>query len=253
MDAANELTCANCGTSSRADTYCPHCGQKHPQAGDLSLKHAWRHVVDEVFNLDGRIFDTLKLLFTKPGLLTLDFLEGRRARHVHPIRLFLTFSAIYFLAAGETMSSRIRTLTRLDTDAMPELQRALIEDFAHTTFKIAFISTVLLNGLLLWLFLHRRRPLLAENMVTALHLSCITMTLTVVVETIVSLLQMPNLAGGLLGALFANFGWQSIRRAYHEPSPWLAGLCLIVIIAVDLAIVSGATGAAVYYRNAAFN
>jgi len=38
------------------------CGQKRLHEGDLSLGHAWHHVVDEVFHLDGKILVSLKLL-----------------------------------------------------------------------------------------------------------------------------------------------------------------------------------------------
>src|SRR5688572_3797476 len=88
--------CANCATES-AGEFCLQCGQKRAHDGDMSLRHAWHHVVNETLDLDGRIFGTLKLLFLRPGQLALDYIERRRARHVHPLRLFLVFSAVFFL------------------------------------------------------------------------------------------------------------------------------------------------------------
>jgi len=68
------FTCPNCQTTGQ-DEYCPHCGQKRFHDGDLSLRHAWHHVLHETLHLDGRVFTTLKLLFTRPGQLTLDFVD----------------------------------------------------------------------------------------------------------------------------------------------------------------------------------
>ncbi len=42
---------------------------------------------------------TLRLLMTRPGQLTVDFLEGKRARYISPVRLYLSASVVYFLLA----------------------------------------------------------------------------------------------------------------------------------------------------------
>ena len=69
------FTCPNCGLVDTGE-YCSDCGQKRVHDGDLSLHHAWHHLVHETLHLDGRIFHSLKLLFTKPGQLTLDYPRG---------------------------------------------------------------------------------------------------------------------------------------------------------------------------------
>ena len=49
--------------------------------------------------MDGKIVQTLKVLVTKPGMLTKEFLEGRRARYISPFRLYLTISVVFFALA----------------------------------------------------------------------------------------------------------------------------------------------------------
>jgi hypothetical protein len=46
--------------------------------------------------LEGRLWKTLWLLLFKPGMLTLEYLRGRRIRYVEPLRLYLTLSLIFF-------------------------------------------------------------------------------------------------------------------------------------------------------------
>ncbi|HEY6553716.1 MAG TPA: DUF3667 domain-containing protein [Vicinamibacteria bacterium] len=84
--------CENCGAAGSGE-WCPGCGQKRVHAGDLSLRHATHQLVHEVFHLDGRLWGTLRLLLTRPGQLSLDFLEGRRQRHLHPARVYLVTAA----------------------------------------------------------------------------------------------------------------------------------------------------------------
>lgn len=46
--------------------------------------------------LEGKLWQSVKLLLFKPGQLTREYIEGRRVRYVEPLRLYLTFSIIFF-------------------------------------------------------------------------------------------------------------------------------------------------------------
>jgi Protein of unknown function (DUF3667) len=89
-----ESRCLNCGEPLHG-RYCAECGQPaghvHPTVHELlhELAHEFLHV-------DGKILQSVRLLFTRPGLLTKECVEGRRARHVSPLRLYLTFSVLFF-------------------------------------------------------------------------------------------------------------------------------------------------------------
>ncbi len=48
------------------------------------------------------MWKTLKLLFTRPGRLTREYLDGRRRRYVLPLRLYLTCSFLFFLVVKLT-------------------------------------------------------------------------------------------------------------------------------------------------------
>lgn len=90
----DEADCLNCGTPLYG-SYCVTCGQKvapvNPTFGDLV-----RSIADELLNVDGRIFRSTRLLLTRPGFLTREYFEGRKARYVSPIRLYLVFSVAFF-------------------------------------------------------------------------------------------------------------------------------------------------------------
>jgi hypothetical protein len=60
------------------------------------VEEAWGAFVD----LDGRVLTTLRLLVTRPGELTAQWLAGRRARFVAPLRLYLLCSVAYFLVSS---------------------------------------------------------------------------------------------------------------------------------------------------------
>ncbi len=74
--------------------YCSNCGEKLPDAHDLSLRHFLHHGLHELTHLDSKIFRTLRTLILKPGVLTAEYLAGRRQRYVLPLRLFLVIFAL---------------------------------------------------------------------------------------------------------------------------------------------------------------
>ena len=90
--------CLNCETRLHGK-FCHACGQKTTSA-NVRMHDFVHEATHEFLHLDGKILRTLKLLVTKPGLLTVEFLEGRRARYISPLRVYLTFSVIFFTIAA---------------------------------------------------------------------------------------------------------------------------------------------------------
>lgn len=184
--AVDLFVCPNCGTETPGK-FCFHCGQKRPVDADLSLRHAIEHVGEELLHVDSRIRTTVKLLFTRPSQLALDFLEGRRARHVHPMRLFLTFGAVFFLLQASTMTTAFDSgLGRRVTASMRAQAQEEGVPFETVVkrndqrlaivYKSSFIAGTLLTGVWLWLFYRRDYPYLAQHMAVALYFSCLAMT-----------------------------------------------------------------------------
>jgi hypothetical protein len=86
--------CLNCDTPVAAN-FCPSCGQETtlhvPSASEFLHEFVGHYVA-----LEGKLWKTLVLLLFRPGRLTLEYLQGKRARYVLPLRLYLTFSLIFF-------------------------------------------------------------------------------------------------------------------------------------------------------------
>ena len=90
--------CLNCGAP-LSGPFCAQCGQRdvppYPSVRELAVDAFW-----ELSGWDGRFATTVKALLRRPGLLTREFLEGRRARYISPLRLYLMASLVYFLVAA---------------------------------------------------------------------------------------------------------------------------------------------------------
>lgn len=95
---SGEPTCPNCG-SPGLRRYCPECGQAAPGPTDYSLRAYAAELAGQVTNTDGKVLGSLGALVARPGLLTIDHLQGRRARHLRPLQLFLLVNVLLFVAA----------------------------------------------------------------------------------------------------------------------------------------------------------
>jgi hypothetical protein len=95
------MRCANCGRE-RLDRYCPHCGQ-NDRDYQRSLPPLLSELLKETFEIDSRLWRTLRTLIFRPGELALEFSRNRRASYVSPIRLYLFVSiAFFFLLSLDT-------------------------------------------------------------------------------------------------------------------------------------------------------
>lgn len=78
----NNKSCLNCGANfSINEKFCKVCGQK-TSTHRFSVKSIFAHdFIHAIFHLDKGFFVTLKFLFTKPGTVVKEFLDGKRVKY----------------------------------------------------------------------------------------------------------------------------------------------------------------------------
>jgi len=90
-----EKNCLNCGAQVD-ERYCTHCGQQNSETRE-SFSHLLRHFFDDVTHYDSKFLVTIRDLLIRPGFLTKEYLAGKRQTYLHPIRMYLFISFLYFL------------------------------------------------------------------------------------------------------------------------------------------------------------
>ena len=126
--------CEDCGAELHG-RYCSNCGQVA-----VDYHRSFRHVVADVaesfLNWDSKFTKTILLLVIYPGWLTNQFVVGRRTRYLHPLRLYLLVSIVFFLgvrfapiqtrpvvAADMTPKDRAEVEEAMKNPAIPALVR----------------------------------------------------------------------------------------------------------------------------------
>lgn len=87
--------CANCGDRTPG-RFCRHCGQAR-RVVHVSLREMVADFVDDQLTLNSRLPRTVAFLLVRPGYLTREYLRGRIASYVRPLRLYLGTSVLFFL------------------------------------------------------------------------------------------------------------------------------------------------------------
>jgi hypothetical protein len=82
--------------------FCAACGQRRFRESDRRLSHLLGQAVEQITDLDGRFLRSLRALLLRPGRIARDAMDGRRARWMSPLSLFLLANVLFFFAPGLT-------------------------------------------------------------------------------------------------------------------------------------------------------
>lgn len=90
-----EHNCLNCGHHVE-EHFCTHCGQENIEVREDAF-HMLTHAVADYFHFESKFFSTIKPLLVKPGMLTKEYVSGKRVSFIHPIRLYIFISIVFFI------------------------------------------------------------------------------------------------------------------------------------------------------------
>ena len=88
--------CPNCGTRLEISlSYCSKCGQANHDL-NIPLKHLLEEAAEGILHFDIKSVRTVQALAFKPGFVTSEFIKGKRASYVPPVRLYIFISFLFF-------------------------------------------------------------------------------------------------------------------------------------------------------------
>lgn len=90
-----EKNCLNCNARVFG-SYCHVCGQENIEPKET----AWGlvvHFFNDITHFEGKFIASLRYLLFKPGFLTAEYLRGRRASYMNPVRMYVFTSAFFFI------------------------------------------------------------------------------------------------------------------------------------------------------------
>ncbi len=207
--------CLNCATP-LAGGWCHRCGQR-AEPNHRSLRHIAAELVEILTDADGRLWRTLRRLALQPARLTTDYLDGRRAAELPPLRLFFIALVLFFALGGVHVGTSdlhpitvppARLAAQMASLHLPaRLQRLLVARIEHAAAdprayldilrdwaqRFAVLLLPLATVLLSLIFVLDRRHSVFDHTIVALH----SLTVTLLLLTVSVLANRLNGAAGL--------------------------------------------------------
>ncbi|MDO3625121.1 DUF3667 domain-containing protein [Mucilaginibacter sp. BT774] len=129
----HENNCLNCGTILEGH-YCHNCGQENLELHE-SFGHLMNHTISDYFHFDHQFFHTLKPLLFKPGFLTIEYMSGRRAQYLHPVKMYIFISIVYFLLLFQTNGDN--NIARINDNGKPAEKGVVVTPASNKPFEQA--------------------------------------------------------------------------------------------------------------------
>jgi hypothetical protein len=231
MTDSNEIKCKNCGTSLMGE-YCYQCGQERKEADSLSFRKLILYAVYELFDYDSKIFNTVKNLFLKPGLLTNEYLNGKTVKYLNPMRLYLTISLLYFLFFSffpkhsianlgpwveRDPSGYVKEQVSAKCQANGESYEVCLEKINvrfNEILSVTIYFVVIGYAGLLYLLFHKRRKFYVEHFIFAIHFFCYGLLRDILLEPLFFINPLlANLVAGLTSISYLVF---AIKNVYGQ-------------------------------------
>ena len=131
----HETACLNCATP-LIGPHCHSCGQRGHQHKTLGA--FFHDLLHGVLHFEGKIWRTLPMLVWRPGQLTREYIDGRRASYVSPIALFLfviflLFAVFSALGGAEALTDSVNTDV---SQATQQAERAVSSELARAEARL---------------------------------------------------------------------------------------------------------------------
>lgn len=174
--------CLNCNTALVLEqNYCSNCGQKVP-THRLDLHDISHDAVHYFTHADKGIFQLLKALVTKTGLVAKEYVEGKRKKYFPPLNFFLIVAAIYVLLSSNLQLKQSTNASRYQTQQANHAKTLTVEEqaaikraapvnrfFAKYSNFVAMFAAPFIS-LFIWLVYFRGAYNYTEHLVANLYL-----------------------------------------------------------------------------------
>lgn len=251
--------CENCGAPLEGP-YCHACGQL-AEDFERSIGTLLKELFENLFHSDGRLFQTLPRLILNPAALTRDYLAGRRASQMPPLRLFLVVVLVFFFAGSLRDFAKPTVYhtttvgaphTKLKIEGHPLLQsgfrwvlprvayasthqrefRMALGDWLH---RIAIVFLPISTLLLSLLFVFKRRLFIFDHAIFSMH----SLSFMGLLFTLITLLGLiPRLSGVGVLALAAPVHLFFHMRGFYRAS-WFGTLIRMFLLFILSAVALG--------------
>lgn len=263
-DRRKRFYCPNCRSQLDEDmNFCFSCGQEN-NIKRVSVKMLLNDIFSGYFTVDSKLFITLKLLISKPSLLSVAYLNGQIETFIKPIRLYIFISFIFFLLSAN-ITSYTKTIEKINLalNEMPmtigdlesgfeesensieqkdnsldkkiekifstERETTIFFNYLLAKFPIVLFGMIPVLGFLFYAFFFKAKYYYIDHFIFSLHLQCFLLILLIIASIANWLFTIDINFLALIGVLI--YGYIATIKFYKKKKRHtFFRLCLIGLI-----------------------
>lgn len=170
MKKPKTITCLNCGQKFTGK-YCNQCSQP-ANTGKLTIRHTLSHFVTSYLSFEGKLWETLRDMTLRPGLVIRSYIEGKRQVYYKPAGFFIILTAFYLIIRGLINYDPLHgQFDHIDMSNPDEFQlkmqltgKYMVEHINNILFLLVFSIGIM------WSLFYRKRYNLAEMLTAGFYL-----------------------------------------------------------------------------------
>ena len=191
--------CPNCNNELTGN-FCSNCGQKRHELQDRKVSTFVRNFFEESFSFDSKFLKTLKYILFRPGFLTYEYIQGRVASYVTPLKMYLFVSVVTFFVTSLINSDDLKSLSEafelkegqvekyiMNTGIQYEVFETRFNNEYQAKLPLYFLMLMILFSLPLKVIYLNTKRLYVEHLVFAMHFFTFLLVM-VAVSTITDLI-----------------------------------------------------------------
>ena len=233
-----KTTCKNC-TKEFKGRFCPKCGQK-ANTERITLRQVFQEARRHIFHFDQGFTYTMRELLLRPGHTIREYTEGRRAKHIKPLKFMLWATAIGFLlfhysGLDQEMATKLVEQQKSNNQfAQNFSQKTIAFIMGHPS--VMLFSMVPVIAFSSWLLFRRRGYNYAEHFVLNTYLmgelslaSIFTMPISKMISSMTTTTWPMTMFSMTLWLGYFGWGYSQFFQTPKSIWPWVkAGLAILI-------------------------
>jgi len=250
-------TCKSCQNVFTGN-FCNQCGEKILTTKERSFKTIANNILQTITFADSRLIRTLWQVIVNPGLLSKDFVNGKRVNHISPTALFFVLNLFYFFFPFIQLFN-----ASLNTQLLSPFSEFYKSIIAHkivnlnltldsftlmynlkttSLAKMMVMVFVIISSLPLNLLYWKKNKFFADHVTYAVELACFNLFVNAIVLTIIMKVFGLGmyLSEAVLTTIFIStnlyFVFRSSNIFYHERGWRLITKSIVLILFLKVAL-----------------
>ena len=121
--------CKNCKQTFQGE-YCSSCGQRSFKR--FSISYLWHGLRDDLFEIEGGLLLTFRELWTHPGTMVLNYINGATKKYYSPLKYLIFWTAIYLIIVPFTATSDSNfSIENVISNSNPIFSTGTLTDFYY--------------------------------------------------------------------------------------------------------------------------